>query len=67
MQLFIVGKRDSEADADRGWEFQGVFSDEAKALAACTSRFHFVGPAVLDQALPDATVSWDGAYYPKAN
>jgi hypothetical protein len=67
MQLFIVGKRDSEADSDRCWEFQGVFSDEAKACAACASRFHFVGPAVLDRALPDATSAWDGAYFPKSD
>lgn len=64
MQLFIVGQRNSDADDDKAWEFQGVFSDEAKAIAACTSPRHFIGPAVLDCTLPDATVPWDGAHFP---
>ena len=66
MKLFIVGQRDSAAKSDRGWEFQGVFSDDEKARAACTTRHHFVGPATLDEALPDEPVKWEGAYFPKA-
>lgn len=66
MQLFIVGKRNSADEADKAWEFQGVFSDMRDAEAACASPLYFVGPATLDQALPDSTVEWLGAYYPKA-
>lgn len=64
--LFVVGKRDSVEDADRGWELQGVFSDQAKAEAACITATCFVGPVQLDVQFPEATVTWQGAYFPAA-
>ena len=48
------------------WEFQGVFSTEEKAAAACPDSTYFIGPATLDKELPKETESWPGCYYPKA-
>lgn len=61
MRLWIVGKWRHEGEA---WEFFGVFSSEEKALAACTSRDMFIGPAELDVALAEAPEPWPGCYYP---
>jgi hypothetical protein len=63
MDLWIVGKvTNYEAQA---WEFIGVFDEESLALANCRDEWYFIGPARLNEALPHATVNWDGAYYPK--
>ncbi len=70
-RLWIVGKMNPEdaqkSDVEgRRWEFQGVFSTEVAAVSACSSAFHFVGPATLNRQLPDELIPWNGAYYPKA-
>ncbi len=57
--LWIVGKRNAF-----GWEFMGVFDSEEKAVAACRTLKYFVGPAKLNEQLPDETNKWKGAYYP---
>lgn len=59
-KLFIVGKVTSS-----GWEFQGVFDTEQKAVENCVDFNYFVGPAILNEALPCETVEWKGGYYPK--
>lgn len=59
MILYIVGK--STAD---GWEFQGIFSDENKAIGACKTNEYWIGPVTLDQEIPDETTDWPGQYYP---
>lgn len=64
--LFIVGRVTSAPDAAAAtWDFQGVFSTEALAIAACRDHTYFVGPALLDQELPHETEpEWPGARYP---
>lgn len=49
------------------WEFQGLFSSEEKAIAACLNENHFIGPAVVDKVITDDTQIWPGAYYPLAD
>lgn len=40
------------------WEFQGVFDDKEKAIAACTTEYHFVmGAFELNQQLPDEQIN----------
>jgi hypothetical protein len=63
MEVWVVGKLLSRDQ--RHWEFCGVFSSEQRALEACTTGQHFLGPATLDQRLPDETGEWPGAYYPE--
>ena len=47
------------------WKFQGVFTTEAAALAACRSPAYFLAPALLNEPLPDPTMdAWPGARYP---
>jgi hypothetical protein len=46
------------------FEFQGVFSTEEKAISACIDYNYGIGPANLDEQLPDETTKWEGFYYP---
>jgi len=63
--IWIVGKRTGDPWRESmTWEFQGVFSDREAAIAACRSEAYFVGPAEMDNALPDDCVPWNGAFYP---
>lgn len=65
MQAWIVG-RVSRFSAQWNWQFQGVFTTEAKAVAACIDETFFVAPAVVDEEVPYREEIWPGAYYPKA-
>lgn len=60
--LWIVGKDDREGDG--GWEFQGVFDDRELAVMACRGDNYFIGPAILNESLPDDREDWPGSYYP---
>lgn len=60
--LWICGKAETPFTA--AWEFQGVFESEALAVSACLNERYFIGPAVLNQTLPDDPIAWDGCYYP---
>jgi hypothetical protein len=62
-KIFVVGKR---LDDPGAWELQGVFTTEEKAVAACLGWRYFVGPIELDCPAGDATMDWDGAFYPIA-
>jgi hypothetical protein len=66
-ELFIVGKVVESTDQGRVWEFQGVFSDRKKAEDHCLESDWFVGPANLDQPVPEERMEWPGCYYPKAS
>ena len=59
IRVWVVGKiTDYPA-----WELQGVFTSEKLADAACTDGC-FIGPACLNEKLPDMSVEWPMAYYP---
>lgn len=65
MQLWIVGKPTAVDNAPDGtWEFQGVFDSRDKAIAACTGPKHFLFPAVLNERLPEETISSAGIEFP---
>ena len=59
-QLWIVGR----VHYKKEWEFIGVYSNEQRAVAACTTDWHFVGPVTLNETLPDGPGSWPGSYFP---
>ena len=63
MNVWVVGQI-INTDDGMVWEFQGVFSTEPKAVAACKGLYWFVGPAVMDEEHPVETEPWDGCYYP---
>jgi len=65
-KLWIVG-RALDPEDKRVWAFIGMFDDKQAAIEACTTRDHFVGPAILNERLPDELESWPGAYYPLAS
>lgn len=48
------------------WEVQGIYTDEQRAIEACTEMNFFVGPVELDAAFPVETVTWPGCYYPQS-
>ena len=62
MKLWIVGKYTNIKEGTV-WEFGGVFSDEQKAIDACTNHSMFIGPAILDHRVPDESVNWKGLWY----
>jgi hypothetical protein len=62
VNLWVVGQL-----KDDDWDFQGVFSSEEKALAACKGPEYFVGPCTLDQEAPEETVDWPNGYLPRFN
>ncbi len=64
--VWIVGQFLDEAERGVVWELAGVFTDEARAVAACRDCSYFVGPLALDAPLPHETTAWAGAYYPLA-
>lgn len=61
VQLWVVG----QLFGPQAWQFQGIFSAEEKAVAACVSHNYFVGPVTLDEALPHYPLEWPGCYFPK--
>ncbi len=65
MELWIVGEVFIEENENWNWGFTGVFETEEKAVAACITSAHFIGPANLNERLPDEE-EWEGAYYPLA-
>ena len=66
MKVWIVGKLLEYSKKGSRWDFGGVFSSEEKAKTACYDKTYFMGPAILDEEVPEASVPWDDAYYPKA-
>lgn len=44
-------------------EFQGVFSSEERAVAACrTDRYFVCGPITLDEEVPHESLEWNTAW-----
>jgi hypothetical protein len=70
-EAWIVGRHLKGAeDLETGehlvaWDFQGVFTSEDLAVAACRDDRYFVAPAKMNQQLPHDTAEWPGCYYPK--
>jgi len=60
--MWIVG----EVLTDKGdeWLFTGAFDDKQLAIDACTTTWHFVGPAILNERRPDGREEWPGSWYP---
>lgn len=46
------------------WLFQGVFATEDLARAACHGPTYFIGPALMNEALPEEPRDWPNSYYP---
>lgn len=63
--VWIVGRHLPDSTAATAWEFFGVYSDEALAIAACRTRRDFVGPARMNERPPEAPTEWPGAYRPR--
>lgn len=64
MKLWIVGKTITDENDNLTWEFSGVFDTEESAKAACLTEDYFVGPALLNEEIPDTSLEWEGSYRP---
>lgn len=53
-----------QCTGENAFEFQGVFSSEDRAVAACLTDLYCVCPARLDESHPHETGPWPGAWYP---
>lgn len=62
MKLWLAG-RNSPSPA-KSVEILGLYDSEDAAVKRCTQYWDFVGPLMLNEALPEETVAWPGAYYP---
>jgi hypothetical protein len=63
-ELWLVGQYKSGKIGKIVWEFQGIFSTEKKAVAACRNFRYFVEKVTLDQECPDESVLFPDGYYP---
>lgn len=59
--LWLVGRGEANS---REWALIGVFEDEQVAREACVTDWHFVGPIILNERLPEEPQDWPGSYYP---
>ena len=66
MELWIVGQIRTENSDGIAWELQGVFDNKEDAIRHCKNENYFIGPAKLNECLPDETTKWPGCYYPLA-
>jgi hypothetical protein len=57
MKLWICGQ---STGIGREWEFQGAFSSEMDAIAACKNERFFIGPANLNEKIPTRSIKWPG-------
>ena len=48
----------------RSWEICGIFNVESKAIQACVSAQHFIGPVQIGVNYGSQSREWKGAYYP---
>ena len=60
--VYIVGVVD--AVILQAWEVVGVFTSRERAVAACSSDRHFVGPMRVNIEWPDPSCEWAGLWYP---
>lgn len=60
--LYIVGQVTDYNE--KKWHFQGVFSNEQKAIKACITQDFFLAKVDLDIELPIEEIEYKYAYYP---
>ena len=64
-KLWMCGQIKGEWKAEETvWEFQGIFSAEKMAIAACHDENYFICPVILDQELPNESLPFPDGYYP---
>lgn len=65
LPFWIVGRTIASVGDDVAWDFQGLFTTEAGAVAACEGHPNYwIAPAVMGELLPEESRDWRGLYYP---
>ncbi len=62
MKLYVVGRQDLK-DHVHAWEMVGIFDNEEKAVEACKTVDHFIGPLLLNENIEDGK-DWPGVRWP---
>jgi hypothetical protein len=67
--IYLLGRREDRpcphCDCLVGaYHIQGVFTDPAVAVEAAVDADYFVGPLMVNVALPHHTVDWPGLWWP---
>lgn len=67
MKLWLCGQLIGEFNQEGRslWDFQGVFSDEAKADKACVDENYFIYSVVLDEEFPKEPIVPTEYRYPR--
>jgi len=67
MDVWVVGESIKETPEGWCWDFHGVFTSEALAVARCLKPTMWIGPYRIDTPIPlERQPFWPGAYYPSA-
>ena len=63
-ELWMVGQIKSGEFPNTAWDFQGIFSSQQLAIAACVHDNYFIVPVEVDLELPEATMEMPNVYFP---
>lgn len=67
--IYLLGRREDRPcphcnDVVGAYHIQGVFTDPRLAVEAAVDEEYFVGPLMVNVALPHHTVDWPGLWWP---
>ena len=63
-EYWIVGEWIECEQCKKAWEFVGLFDSKDASIEACIKENYFIGPVNMNEALPEESKPWIGAYYP---
>ena len=63
IMVYVVGRLEPYGDKVL-LEVDGVFDDYDRAVKACKTKRHFIGPVPLNETLPKEGIAWPGMHYP---
>jgi hypothetical protein len=64
-ELWLVGQyRSGDIAGKVIWDFNGIFSDRDKAIAACRDPNYFIAPVILNEELPHETIIFPRLEWP---
>ena len=63
-ELWMVGQIKGGEFPNTIWDFQGIFSSQQLAIAACRNSSYFIVPVEADIELPETTIKMPNTYFP---
>lgn len=65
-EVWIVGRTKSGQGLDVCWDLQGVFTEEASAVAACRDETYWTARVPFNTAFPHETIVFPESRFPLA-